>query len=210
MDELEITCLCPRVQIQDLGLKLTRGQVLYLEAAKAELSTDLTMVWRAGGVAKRPVRRFIERRQPVVGPEVNRTPSKKAQRPVVRPSGRQPTVAAPVRVATNPSRIDVEDLAQRVADKLAPVLLEAVNRQTRSLETVPVQFVGGEPFGLPDDMPAFIPSGIVQAGSDSSVQVEATEIEAASVKEAAAALKKAKPKAKRKAKRKTKKKAKRE
>ena len=199
MDEIEITCLCSRVQVQDLNLNLTKGQVAHVSEADANRSAELTLIWKAGGVRKRRVQRFTERRQKPQQVMKSGSPRRPPSRPrkVQQPVGlrQQPAVLAPA------VDLDLEDLAQRVVDKLIPVVQRAVSQRSlyKGVQVSPQLLEGEEQFSVPDT-PAFIPSGILRVDSESSVQVEARETEAPGVEAAAAALKKAKPKAKRKTK----------
>jgi hypothetical protein len=69
MNEARITCACSNVIIADLGLRMTKGSVVYVSEAEARKSKDLMLVARAGGVIVNFVKRAQEIRQPtaVVG-----------------------------------------------------------------------------------------------------------------------------------------------
>jgi hypothetical protein len=69
MIEARITCTCANIIIGDLGLRLTKGAVVYVGEKEAHKSKDLLVAARAGGVMVAFVTRATVVRQPtaVVG-----------------------------------------------------------------------------------------------------------------------------------------------
>lgn len=62
MKETRITCLCPQIALPDLGLTLTKGQVVYLAPEKAAKSRDLALARQYQGVRQEEVTRCTSQR----------------------------------------------------------------------------------------------------------------------------------------------------
>lgn len=178
--EAEVTCECPAIQLGDLGLALTRGMVVYLEADRARRSADLLRAARARGVSIRYVQRFRDRR------------------PELPPPSHVPAVPSPVfldppqhreAVSSPAPPLNVEAIAQRVAELLLPHLQGLFGQAPQMSATRPTNSppnVGK--VVVSDDVPVFIPSRIGEEGMQATVTVVATSGEAEGVSDAVAAL----------------------
>lgn len=65
MLEARITCTCARIIIDDLGLRLTKGNTVYVTETQAKKSKDLMLAARSGAVDVQYIKRVSEIRQPV-------------------------------------------------------------------------------------------------------------------------------------------------
>ena len=74
MKEAQITCTCRSIQVQDLGLDLRSGQMVYVDVAAAEGSADLALAAKSGGVKVRHIERCQVRR-PASSPLLHHPPS---------------------------------------------------------------------------------------------------------------------------------------
>lgn len=111
MIEARITCTCANVTIADLGLRLTKGAVIYVDEKSARKSKDLMLVARAGGVAVHFIQRVHEIREPtaVVG-RPRKTPIK-----VFTPIPRPPittTTGSPTTLVTPKEALPFEQPAE--------------------------------------------------------------------------------------------------
>lgn len=186
MIEAEITCECLAIGLPDLGLSLTKGMVVYIDADKARKSPDLQRAWKALGVSVKYVQRFRERR-----PEL---PASPPTPPASLPPAFIAAAAPEIPYHPDPPVLDVDALALQVVALLVPRLQVMVDAAFAGL-----QIVGGVPAKPPsgvagkvvvgEDVPVFIPSKIGRDDLRPSVEVEATEGEAGGVTDAVAALK---------------------
>lgn len=199
MIEAEVTCICTSIRLDDLGLDLTRGQVIHLGQGAAEASRALEQARRAGGVRIRYVERCQERRD---GPAVPPTPTP------VFPAAFVPHVPL---VPTRPA-LDVDDLVQRllvglqtqgdvdvegrIAAALAPLDAKfeglkgeilAVVREALSNGRV-VRAHGGQEAGIVDDTPVFIPNDLGGKGLSADISVKEAAGQGSTVDDATAAL----------------------
>ena len=103
MREAEITCLVPKVTLVDLSLRLTKGEVIWIPAIKAEKSEDLWKVRDMGSVSVRWVQRYR-----VMKHSTEYAPVQRAARPKeVSP----PPVETPAQ-----SDIDIDELSRRIRE----------------------------------------------------------------------------------------------
>ena len=186
MVEAEITCECPSIHLSDLGISLSKGMVVYIDAMKAQRSSDLARAQASAGVRVTYVRRYRERRAQPPQQPVSPTPA--AVIPTVPASGANP-------------ELDAEALAERVVDLLTPKLQKMLKSV---LDDLPVgmgfqrtlSLQGGEngPLSMgtlppiDSDIPVFIPSKV---GSDGlkPVSVESSVGEDTGLSDALTALK---------------------
>lgn len=185
MIEAEITCDCPAIQLADLQMALTRGMVVYLDADKARKSLDVQRAVRARGITVKYVQRYREKR-----PE-----------PLHAPTLPEPVTPITFQMDRPLAGPDMEELAERVASRVTSQMTDVLNQALATL--VRGNFPRGDgvyhqPTSskvaaitspvVQDDIPVFIPSKI---GRDDlqPAEVKATEGEAGSVLDAAAALK---------------------
>lgn len=133
MTEARITCTCAHIIIADLGLRMTKGAVVYVGEPKARKSKDLLLAARAGGVTVHFVTRAQAIRQPVDVP-VGR-PKRELPNLVARVSPIPPvTFVTPV----NPPafvQVDVV-ITDPITTNDPPGIVEAIE--------VPLEFVGIE------------------------------------------------------------------
>ena len=173
MLEAEITCECPAIQLADIQMALTRGMVVYLAEGRARVSKDLQRAIRAKGVTVKYVQRFRDIRS-------------------VPPAPLPPPPPARVQAVPLAEGLDLEALAQRVADLVSSRVLAALDQgltvSPRTNFQGPVGPAVVPSFAVPDAIPVFIPSKI---GRDDlqPADVKATAGEAGSVLDAVAALK---------------------
>lgn len=66
MIEARITCLCQNIILADLGLRLAKGQIAYVDASQAKASEDLLRAARSSGVSVQYVQRAREVRKPSI------------------------------------------------------------------------------------------------------------------------------------------------
>ena len=93
MIEARITCLIQNLIVDDLGLKLARGDIIYLDEDVARNSKDLLRVARAQGVHVQYVQRAQQVRAAVGIP-------KRGPIVIVQPPARPDPVSSPVVVPT--------------------------------------------------------------------------------------------------------------
>ena len=183
MTEAEITCECAFIQLADLQLTMTKGMVVYIDAAKARQSVDLQRAGRVTGVTIKYVQRFRERRpEPVAPNPVFPTP----------PGFSSYAEDHPPQVT-----FDYEVVAQRVASLLAPLMQTMIDQAMQGVRfeapVGPTGSVGSQPLVgkvvVRDDVPVFIPSKIGRDDLRAGFDVQATEGDADSVSDALSALK---------------------
>lgn len=90
MKEVEITCLCQAIELSDLGMRLTRGQVVHVAVEAAGRSEALRVALLAGGVKTLTVERFHEIRTPKT------SSPRSGQRPWVPTPAPRPVQEVPV------------------------------------------------------------------------------------------------------------------
>jgi len=200
--EARIECECQGITLSDLDLHLTRGQVVFMDAAKARASKDMQRAWRVGAVAVKYVERFKERRKAPVAPHplipargmvaappepideatteiVIVDPGEIAAR-VVHELGRNPITAA--------VRVEVGRQVQALEDRLVARVVEGV---LASLKVNPVQQVAAQApqagtVPVDGDVPVFVPSKI--DGLQADLGLESEKADEGVVSDAAAAL----------------------
>jgi hypothetical protein len=183
MIEAEVTCQCAQIALPDLRLSMVSGQIVYLDEADARASVDLQRAWRAKAVIVKYIKRFRERRAARLA-----LPEPPAAQSVgfLPPGPQEPTVV-----------VDVEAIAQRVAELLEPRLVASVVAALRS--EGPVVVAGAPAVPAPpqalvgDDVPVFIPSRIGNA-LEADLELQATTATEGVVSDAAAALRAARKK----------------
>jgi len=189
MKQAKITCVSLRMNIEDLGLVMVRGQIEYVDEDQAKGSENLECLRKAGGVLVQYVRRVF--RAPQVTPEIE-TPTDKPVR-ALPPSPAEPP-APPVVL-----EVDYEKLADMVADRLKPSL-EGQDKLAGEVRAI-LEASKRPGFGkVSPDRPKpvqereeriFIPDVEVSDEFTGTISVEEAVDEGGTVDEAAAALRKA-------------------
>lgn len=199
MTEARITCTCTQISLPDIGLDLIRGQVEFVPEELAKASKDLARARHVKAVSVVYVQRYARQR---AEPLPSMTPTA-PPRPAIRP-------------APPPSALDPDEVAERVARRLAPgadlaAIREEVSHQLGSMRmilrqelradlaevlrgvgTVAVPTSQPGTVTMPEDEPVFIPSQIGEdLKGDIGVKESASE---AGVDDAAAALRAARKK----------------
>lgn len=195
MREAIITCTCPSIRIPDLGITLSKGNVIHLDADKAEASKDLAVAKQAFGVKVEYIGRCRAQRP---GPRNIPPPA-----PQTRPEPPKP----PER-----EEIDLDALAEKVAAKMGrdvgairkllkgdmrELLLETLSGlMLASSGGTSARISGRVAAGQAEEpMPMFIPDGLV--GEESAdIAVQTGEDEGGSVDEATALLRRMRKKRK--------------
>lgn len=159
--EARITCVCPQIIVGDLGLKLTKGMVVYVGQAEARASGDLLRAARANGVTVQYVKRVDEIR-PANGAAIARP------RRVV-------TVASPIMVdeapvlpvmqeapQTSPVPVSAPLDSQAVKDAVAVHLAPLGAKLDALLQAMAAGGGSGVPVGSPITLnnPVFVPSNL--------------------------------------------------
>lgn len=116
MIEAEITCVCPRIKIQDLDLSLTKGQVVYVTHEQARKSKDLDLARAASGV----VVRYVKRCQGVRLEEPVRPKAAPARGPHRRLP--EPLPKTPPPVVKEPEPVKTLELSPESLEKLGQTL----------------------------------------------------------------------------------------
>lgn len=199
MIEVEITCICPRIKVQDLGLTLTKGDVVHVSHEQARLSKDLEVARMASGVVTRFVkrcenRRFEEDARPKAPP--HRGPGRKLVE-ATRPDSA--VVRGPVAFTGSPQE-PVTVVLREELRALRHELVEAVQAAAQqswgkppSHDSVPSGAAPVLPV-LPHSNPVFIPSNLVNTSVQMDITSTKSESESSGVEDAAAALKAARKK----------------
>lgn len=186
MKETQITCLCNRIELPDLGLVMTKGQVEFLDSARAARSGDLQRARRNKGVEVREVQRVRERRSargrspsPVPASNWGDGVPRKSISPSSTPSGTLVVEA----------KVDLGEIAQVVRAEVSGAIKEAILQEGRSYS------IGSSAQGnwvgpvMTEPEPVFVPEGIVDKTTKTDIQVESGESEATGLDAAAKALK---------------------
>lgn len=195
MREAIITCTCPSIRIPDLGLTLSKGNVVHLDAAKAESSKDLAVAKQAFGVKVEYIGRCRTQR---AGPRNLPPPA-----PQPRPEPEKPP---------QKEEIDLDALAEKVAAKMGrdvSAIRKLLKGDMRELlmETLSgLMLASGEgtqtgisgrvaPGQAEEPMPMFIPDGLV-GEERADIAVQEGQDEGSSVDEATAILRRMRKKRK--------------
>ena len=187
MIEAEVTCQCAQIALPDLRLSMVNGQVVYLDEADAKASVDLQRAWSAKAVIVKYIKRFRERRA--------------ARLALPEPPTQQGVGFLPPGPLEQTVVVDVEAIAQRVAELLEPRLVASVTASVvAALRSEGPVVVAGTP-AVPappqalvgDDVPVFIPSKIGNA-LEADLELQATTATEGVVSDAAAALRAARKK----------------
>ena len=126
MIEARVECVCGNIGLPDLGLTLTKGQTVYMDAPKARASKDLQRAWKAKAVGIKYVERYQERREaPVDNPVFPTPPGMPAFVPEAQP-GADVLLVAPDEIA---SRV-VEALGRSPVNQRVQI---EVGRQVQAL-----------------------------------------------------------------------------
>lgn len=189
MIEARITCLCPNIILADLGLKMTKGQIVYLEEGLAKGSADMVRAARASGIHVQYVQRAREVKKPSI--------ANPRRGPIVVGSPTPTTIQPPVEddLALSSPGVDVSEAIRAQMDPL--------HRKIDNLHQVVVQAIasGGVVVGrnVPDNhqgegifheapSPRFIPSGLVK-DTKADFTIESEDGANADLEGAVAALK---------------------
>jgi hypothetical protein len=125
MKEALITCLTRTFQVEDMGLDLRQGDVVYRPEAVARGSRDLKQGMAACAVSVRYVERFqVEKKQPA---RIPAAPATRMSRPNMGGMLRQPKV--PVGES-----VDTEEIAQRAEAAAAQAAEKAIEAGVKKLE----------------------------------------------------------------------------
>jgi len=195
MREAIITCTCPSIRIPDLQLTLSKGNVIHLDADKADASKDLAIAKAAFGVKVEYIGRCRAQRP---GPKNVPLPP-----PPPRPEPEKPPTK---------EEIDLDALAEKVAAKMGRDV-NAIRKMLKGdmrellLETLSgltLASGGGTQTGnsgrvapghADEPMPMFIPDGLV-GEERADIAVQEGEDEGSSVDEATALLRRMRKKRK--------------
>ena len=206
MKRAEITCVSPALTVEDLGLKLIKGQVVYVEETVARGSKDLECLRRAGGVIVRFLQRcrVLRPAQPI--PEAV-TPPRNPLKALLPPPQRTPTAASttPLPPPQAPP-IDLDALAVKVADLLRPTLeanqmgMEQAVRKALGNIPLGTQGVAMAPVKQPErEEKIFVPDVEFSGVMRGEIPVEEGASGSGTVDEATAALRKVRAAAKKEA-----------
>lgn len=201
MKEAIITCLCPYIEIEDLGLTLGKGDVIHLDSATAESSYDLEIARKSFGVKIEFVGKCRSQRPKVKEPVHKRLPSssippvtQKPKSPEVSPKVASPEIdldALASKVAAKMGQ-DVESIREWLKNDLRQMLLETIGGITiqapQSVESVKQPEKSGKVVTGQEPMPMFIPDGIVDDTAKADIEVQEGADEGGSVDEATEAL----------------------
>lgn len=217
MIEARVECLCNEYTLPELGLKLVKGDVVWLEKGLARSSRELRLAQRNRALSVRWESRC----------EVSRAPAPPWLKRKVRAFPRGPTPEAvetppplprePVTPAPRPADVDTAEIARLAAEAAKAELRGIVREELRSaLQEMPTSTtldastieaalrsalsgltLPAQPASRPTQEgvpgpsePVFIPTGIVPSGSDAKAAINvATEASAdSSLDDAASAL----------------------
>jgi hypothetical protein len=197
MIEAELTCICRRIELPDLGLILTRKKKICIPYADAEASSDLYNARRNGAVAVRPIKRYNQKRP------ASMLPTPEPARPRLNP---QPVTQVPPVVQAVVDRIPPGLTRKEVADEVKAQLVEMESRLLAALSNMQPQVVhhsGATPPITPpsvgkvqDDTPMFIPGNLVAREVKGDIRTSKSESSDSGVGDATAALKAARKKKK--------------
>lgn len=184
MTEARVECLCPSFHIEDLNLRMRRGDVAWVSEEVARSSDDLRLAVRSGAASVVYARRCsVSRSPPPPNVRMNRTQRSGFVR-LGEPS--QQVVPAPVPTPT-PQGFDPKTLEDAIANGVA----KAIQGLVASGAFVPGSSVGAPvtrntvpASAVVTSDPVYIPSNLVpDAGTTISVaesSSEGTDLEAAS------------------------------
>ena len=195
MREAIVTCTCPSIRIPDLNLTLSKGNVVHLDADKADASKDLAMAKAAFGVKVEYIGRC------------------RAQRP--GPSNVPPPPPAPPpqpEKVPEKEDIDLDSLAEKVAAKMGRDVSAIRNLLKGDMRELLLETLSGlmlasgggtqagnsgrvAPGQVDEPMPMFIPDGLV-GDERADIAVQEGEDEGSSVDEATAILRRMRKKRK--------------
>lgn len=219
MREIRVECLTSQFIVADLSLTLKKGEVVYLPLDVAKRSADLAHAKKVRAVSARTVerwkvaksdappwlRRDLKRRAPLVPqkPEVDAEEIKAAARKEAEQAIESKMASLTARLGELTRILEtVAATAARPAPGPAPADLQKVVQQAVSaavsegLSKARVPVASGPVLVDPDEVPVFIPSGIV-TNAKAAITLKSEESQApAGLDEAAAALKAVRPKRK--------------
>ncbi len=209
MIEAEIRCQCSSIALPDVGLGvLTKGQIVFMDAAKARSSVDLQRAWRAKAVAIKYVQRFQERREaPVPHALFSSPPTPRGM--VAAPEEPEPrghdillvdpdAIAARVVAELGRSPINqrvkvevarqVQELEDRLVARVATAVLAAFRVEyPAGISTARTQLETAGRMPVSGDVPVYVPSKI-DGSLKADLGVEAEKAGDEAVSGAAAAL----------------------
>ena len=149
--------------------------------------------------------------RPVEAPRRQQPPRRLQRAPV---PNRRPQVAPvqredapdPTRIENQPPRVDLELLADKLAARLGPRIVQAVQDQVQPLQGTPIrvpftQSATGDPISgtmQPEETPTFIPAVILDPEAKADIQTKTTKSKGKKVEDAADALRKARKSRKKK------------
>lgn len=157
MIEVELTCICPRIKIPDLGLSMVKGDRVYLTQAQARASRDLDLLRERAVVVK-----LVKRRHghtPSSPSRVRVNPSKHPGQERIRDKAAAEAVSSPV-----PS-VDLDVKQSPVAIEAEPVLVP-VSEPASDIAETPSRKRGRKKFAV---APAFdSEGGLIEAERSAS------------------------------------------
>jgi len=195
MREAIITCTCPSIRIPDLGLTLSKGNAVHMDADKAQSSKDLAIAKKAFGVTVEYIGRCRTQR-PGSGnvpapPPVPPPPPPKLEPPEKSPGIDLDKLAA--LVAEKMGR-DVGSIRELLKGDLRELLVETLTGL--SLTGTSSRNSGRVAPGQQEEvLPMFIPDGLV-GDTKADIEVQQGANESDSVDEATAALRRMRKKRK--------------
>jgi hypothetical protein len=199
MTEARIECITTEFPLHDLGLRLKKGQVVFIEEVQARASSELTEATRIGAVRVR----FVARSRMAKTPDAPKPPPP----PNVRLGRRRPL---PVPTAP-PQSVDMDEIRRVAREEARAGAAEGVREALASMPATLTQdaleatlrrvlpgATAAEPGGIrvagtskatgPAD-PVYIPATIVDNEVTTSITVDAQSSEAGDLDAAAKALK---------------------
>jgi len=188
MREAIVTCTCISIRIPDLGITLSKGNVIHLPAQTAQASKDLAIAKKAFGVKVEYVEKCRSQR---AGPgNVSPTPPPPSPPPAPSP----PPLLPPVEPTPKKDEgIDLDALADKVALRmgqdvgdLRELIVETISGL--ALNATQAKNSGRvSPVPVSEPMPMFIPDNLV-GGIDADIEVQQGGSEGSAVDEATATL----------------------
>jgi hypothetical protein len=201
------------IRLLDFNLVMTKGQVAYVEKAKAESSQELQNARRVRGVELRYVERCIERvGESVLKPAtIYNTPVEVA--PVITPvplasfsttstnvppsidnRGSQYTPKSPEGV----SKLELESVIGKHVEALGDRLEQKLVKAISQIQVTPVviEKAGETKVEKKEEIPLFIPDRLVKSDMKGDVTIKKDQTEASGVSDAASMLKEMKKRGK--------------
>ena len=198
MMEARVECQCTRIALPDLGISMTKGMVVFMDADKARASEDLQRAWRIKAVLVKFVERFKTRRKASAAPPAPPLLRKTGFMPADAMQADHEAIAACVverLQAPLDKRIQggLDQRFQALEDRLVDKIVAAV---AVALQSGGISSISGEQPGpagrisVDGDVPVYIPSrigGSIQA----DLELGSTTAVDGAISDAAAALRKA-------------------